>query len=73
MVELDISLSDQGGLDEMLGIDRAWDADKRRRHLRQEFQKWNNRLNALPEGEERENAQRMLDAIAEYRKTLDRS
>ncbi len=55
-------------MEDLLGIDQNWDAETIKRHLRSEFQKWNNRLTALPEGEERDNAQRMLNAISEARK-----
>jgi len=37
-------------------------------HLREEFNKWNNRLNTLPEGVERDNAQQMLGLISDARK-----
>ena len=43
--------------------------DRTLKHLREQFYKWNNRLSALQEGEERRNAQRMLELIAEARKT----
>jgi tellurite resistance protein len=54
--------------DDMLGLKREWDKDTIQRHLRGEFQKWNGRLNSLADGPERQNAQRMLDMIAEARK-----
>lgn len=62
------SLSMRASVEELLGIDPRWDTNQIKAHLRVEFQKWNNRVTALPEGAERENAQRMLDAIAEARK-----
>jgi hypothetical protein len=55
-------------VEELLNIDPRWDAGKIKAHLRTEFQKWNNRLTTLPEGDERESAQKMLDAISEARK-----
>lgn len=55
-------------LENILGIDSSWSSDEVRVHLRKEFQKWNNRINTLPEGSERERAQDMLDSIAEARK-----
>ena len=42
--------------------------EKIKKYLAVEFAKWNNRLNTLVEGQERENAQKMLDLIAEGRK-----
>lgn len=57
-----------GATDEsFLGIDPDWDLAKKRRHLTQEFQKWNNRLNTLPAGPERDKAQSMLDRIGTLR------
>jgi hypothetical protein len=61
-------LSKQVRIEDLLGIDQSWGPEQIKRHLRSEFQKWNNRLTSLPEGEERNNAQRMLDAISEARK-----
>lgn len=55
-------------VEELLNIESDWDGDKIRKHIRTEFQKWNNRLNTLQEGTERENAQCMLDVLAEARK-----
>ncbi len=51
----------------VIGIDPSWSDQKKRKHLRSEFQKWNNRLNSLSAGEERDAAQQMLDLIAEIR------
>lgn len=56
----------------ILGIDESWNKREKLKHIRSEFQKWNNRLTSLPEGEERENAQRMLDMIAEVRADLEK-
>ena len=52
----------------LLGIDTSLSNEEIKAHLRKEFQKWNNRLNTLSEGEERDNAQQMLDLIAKARK-----
>ena len=60
--------SGSASIEDLLGILPEWDDAKVNKHLRDEFQKWNNRLNTLPEGNERDNAQRMLDAIAESRR-----
>ena len=68
IVGLDAKLTREVRVEDLLGIDSQWDVDRIKRHLRSEFQKWNNRLTTLPEGEERNNAQRMLDAIAEARR-----
>ncbi|MBL6934418.1 MAG: TerB family tellurite resistance protein [Alphaproteobacteria bacterium] len=68
IIGLDTDLSHQAPIEEILGIEPDWDTDRIKKHLRTEFQKWNNRLNALAEGEERDNAQRMLDLVSEARK-----
>lgn len=65
---LKTNVSDNASIEVMLGIDGAWSHDQIKRHLRTEFQKWNNRLNTLPEGEEKDNAQLMLHQISEARK-----
>ena len=68
IVSLNANLSGQSSIEQLLGIDESWSKEKIKKHLRTEFQKWNNRHSTLPDGEERENAQRMLDRIAEARK-----
>ena len=67
IVGLNSSISDQASVEDLLGIEPTWNAELIKEHLRTEFQKWNNRINTLSEGEERDNAQRMLDVIAEAR------
>jgi len=68
IIVLDTSVSDHASIEELLGIEADWNKEQTKKHLRSEFQKWNNRINTLTEGEERDNAQRMLDLIAEARK-----
>ena len=68
IVGLESHISSDGDIEELLGIEADWSDDKVNAHLRSEFQKWNNRLNALPEGSERENAQTMLEMISRARK-----
>jgi len=63
--------SSESSIDEIVGIEKDWDQKKIKSHLMSEFRKWNNRVTALPEGEERDNAQMMLDKIAEARKRYD--
>jgi tellurite resistance protein len=53
---------------QLLGIHPDWSSDQIKKHLRTEFQKWNNRLNTLTDEQERATAQRMIDLIAEARK-----
>lgn len=71
IVSLDASATTDSSVESMLGIDPAWDNGQAKKHLRKEFSKWNNRLNTLSPGAERDNAQRMLDSIAELRKKYD--
>jgi tellurite resistance protein len=71
IIGLETNLGTQANIEDILGIEKDWDADKIKKHLLTEFQKWNNRLNALSEGDERENAQQMLDLIAEARKKYE--
>lgn len=68
IVGISSGLSSNVSVEQLIGIEAGWPTDRIRKHLRTEFQKWNNRLTSLPEGAERENAQRMLEAIAEVRK-----
>jgi tellurite resistance protein len=68
IVGLNIKLSKQATVEEIIGIEAGWSHEQIKRHLRTEYQKWNNRINALPEGDERDNAQHMLEVIAEARK-----
>ena len=68
MVRLDVNLSEQSTIEEMLEIHPEWGTDRIKTHLRLEFQKWNNRLNTLEEGTERDNAQRMLELVSDARK-----
>ena len=66
-LNLSAELTSEEGLESLVGIDSSWSDEQKRKHLRGEFQKWSNRLNTLPEGEERESAQSMLDNIAALR------
>ena len=68
LIKLSTDVESQSSVESMLGIDPEWSNDKIQRHLRSEFTKWNGRINTLSEGEERDNAQRMLNLIAEARK-----
>lgn len=67
-LNLTASLSTEAGLESLVGLEDSWSNEEKRKHLRTEFQKWSNRLNSLPEGDEREAAQAMLDNIATLRK-----
>lgn len=60
--------AEDAGAEALLGIKPGWSKAKIKKHLIAEFSKWNNRLNTLPPGKQRDSAQRMLDTIAELRK-----
>lgn len=68
LIKLDPTSSSNSGLEEKLDIDPEWDKEKINKHILSQYGKWNGRLNSLSEGIERENAQKMLDLIAEARK-----
>lgn len=68
LVGIRAEVSSQSDLEELLGIDSTWSTEVTKKHLRDEFQRWNNRLTALSDPSDRESAQRMLDLIAEARK-----
>jgi tellurite resistance protein len=68
LLNLDIATEQQASIETMLQIDTDWTNEQIKKHLREEYSKWNNRINTLDEGQERDNAQQMLDLIAEARK-----
>ncbi len=67
-LNLSESLSSEVELEALVGLESEWSEDKKRKHLRMEFQKWSNRMNALSAGAERDAAQSMLNNIARLRK-----
>ncbi len=72
IIGLNAAISGQSSVEDILGIEADWDRERIKTHLRTEFNKWNNRLSTLPEGAERESAQRMIDLVAEARKKYGR-
>jgi hypothetical protein len=68
LIDLDIQADHQASPETLIGIQDGWSEAQIKEHIRVEFSKWNGRLNNLPEGQERENAQRMLDLLADARK-----
>lgn len=66
-VALGGDLAAKARMESVLGIDADWPKDRIQRHLRDEFRKWNGRLNSLTDEAERANAQQRLDLIAEAR------
>ena len=68
LIGIGTSVGDKTGVEELLGIDKEWEKDKILKHLSEEFNKWNSRLNSLEEGEDRNTAQEMINKIAKARK-----
>jgi len=67
LINLDPTLMSSSGLEELLDIDPNWSKEKINEHILKQFSKYNARLTTVPEGPQRENAQNMLDKIAEAR------
>jgi len=61
-------LETSSSLEIMLGIDEGWTKEEVLVHLNKEFAKWNGRIQALENEDEKNKAQKMLDAIAKARK-----
>jgi len=70
-LNLSTSLTSEEGLESLVGIEDGWSVDQKKKHIRTEFQKWSNRLNSLPEGDERDAAQNMLDNLSVLKKKYD--
>ena len=68
LLKLDSSNPETTDIETILGIDSSWNKEQINTHLKKEFKKWNSRYQNLSAGKERENAQLMLDYIAEARK-----
>jgi uncharacterized tellurite resistance protein B-like protein len=63
----DMSMPDET-MESLLGINASWTKEQIKTHLNKEFAKWNGRIQALENEEEKNKAQKMLDAIASARK-----
>ena len=72
VLELNPISAESSDMESVLGINTDWNKEKIKTHLNKEFKKWNSRYQNLSEGKERENAQFMLDCIAEARKKYDK-
>ena len=68
LIGVEAKVSSSSELEDLLGIDPSWSDEAIKKHLREQFQKWNNRLTSLTDLAERENAQRMLTLISDARK-----
>jgi uncharacterized tellurite resistance protein B-like protein len=65
VLQLDATVAGPASLEDMLGIDPSWDRDRIQRHIENEFMKWNGRLGAITNHDERAQAQRMIDLCGE--------
>ena len=68
LVELDAVTEQQASIESILDLDTEAPKEEILKQLREEYTKWNARLNTLEEGRERNNAQQILDLLAEARK-----
>ena len=55
----------------ILGVDPSWDCNKINNHLKDEFVKWNSRMQNCSDDKERNHIQYMLDLISEERLKYD--
>ena len=55
-------------LEEKIGILPGWSNEEINQHIIRQYAKWNGRINTLQEGKQKDNAQAMLDLLAEARK-----
>ena len=62
--------ADDVDIESLLGIDPSNSKEDIKKQLKKEYIKWNSRMNSLSEGEEKDNAQQMLDLIAKARDKL---
>ena len=62
--------ADDVDIESLLGIDPSNSKEDIKKQLKKEYIKWNSRINSLSEGEEKDNAQQMLDLIAKARDKL---
>lgn len=56
----------------LIGMDIDLTKDEALQFIKKEYRKWNGRLNTLNPGNERDNAQRMLDALARLREKYEK-
>ena len=56
----------------LIGMDTDLTKDEALQFIKKEYRKWNGRLNTLSPGNERDNAQRMLDALARLREKYEK-
>jgi len=66
--DLKMRITEDTSLEELIGIQPDWDNVQIKKHIRNEFKKWNSRLTSSKNEDERNNAQEKLNLIAELRK-----
>ncbi|MBH37296.1 MAG: hypothetical protein CMD89_05250 [Gammaproteobacteria bacterium] len=74
LVKIDSNAASQGqnASDEaIVGLSASFSKEESLKFINKEFKKWNGRLNSLDSGNERDNAQLMLDALARLRKKYE--
>jgi len=67
-IEIPAPAEGQSNIEALLGIRTGWSRERIRLHISAEFKKWNGRISNLTDPGERDNAQNMLEIIAEARK-----
>ena len=75
LVKIDTKFSSGGkaASDELLvSMNTDLTKDEALRFIKKEYRKWNGRLNTIEQGKERDNAQRMLDALARLREKYEK-
>ena len=55
----------------IVGLDKNLSNEDALKFIKKEYRKWNGRLNSLNPGNERDNAQRLLDTLARLRKKYE--
>ena len=71
MKDLKMRVKSDTRLEELIGIKPEWDKEQIKKHLRNEFSKWNSRLTSAKDLHERESAKEKLEIIAELRKKYE--
>lgn len=67
LISLQSSAQDNTSMETLLGIKPEWSSSEIKSHLRNAFKKWNGRTQSLTDETEKQQAQKMLDLIAEAR------
>jgi len=68
LLKTDQEMKSEGDLENLLGITDDMTKPQIKKLLNDEFKKWNGRIQALEDGDEKDKAQNMLNIIADARK-----